>query len=192
MLRKMLIGVAASFALMVLVLVLVVSTRPDTFHVERSITVNAPAEYAFAQVNDFHAWPAWSPWEKLDPNMQRTHSGAASGEGAQYAWKGNDDVGEGRMTIEKSQLPSLISIRLEFIEPFPATNTATFTFGAAPEGTKVTWAMDGKNNFMAKAAHLFMDIDQMVGNDFQKGLSALKGVAESAAKSGAPTATSAP
>jgi hypothetical protein len=184
MLKKILIGVAALIG----VLVIVVATRPSTFHVERSITVQAPANAAFAQVNDFHAWRAWSPWEKLDPDMQRTHSGAASGAGAQYAWKGNDEVGEGRMTIQNSQPPSLISIQLEFIKPFEATNTATFRFEPVGEGTKVTWAMDGTNDFFGKAAHLFMDIDEMVGADFERGLTSLKAIAESNARAGTPTA----
>ncbi|HMJ14794.1 MAG TPA: SRPBCC family protein [Polyangiaceae bacterium] len=184
MLRKILIGLVA----LLVVLVIVVATRPDTFHIERSITIAAPPAAAFAQVNDFHAWSAWSPWEKMDPNMKRTFAGSASGEGAQYAWVGNDEVGEGRMTIEKSQAPSLISIRLEFIKPFAATNTATFTFAPVAEDTKLTWGMDGKNDFMAKAAHLFMDIDAMVGKDFERGLTALKAVTESRAKAGAASA----
>jgi hypothetical protein len=184
MLKKILIGVAVLLG----VLVVVIATRPATFHVERSTTVQAPPAAVFAQVNDFHAWRAWSPWEKLDPNMQRTHTGAASGAGAQYAWQGNHEVGEGRMTIEKSQAPSLVAIQLEFIKPFEATNRATFTFNPVPEGTQVTWAMDGTNNFFAKAAHLFMDIDKMVGADFERGLASLKAIAESSAAAGTPTA----
>ncbi|HEY6557730.1 MAG TPA: SRPBCC family protein [Polyangiaceae bacterium] len=187
MLKKILIGVAALIG----VLAIVIATRPSTFHVERSITIQAPPSAAFAHVDDFHAWRAWSPWEKLDPTMQRTHAGAASGAGAQYAWQGNDEVGEGRMTIEKSEAPSLISIKLEFIKPFEATNTATFAFNPAPEGTKVTWGMDGQLNFVAKAAHLFMDMDSMVGKDFERGLAALKAVTESSAQSAKPTANTA-
>lgn len=188
MLKKILIGVAALIG----VLALVIASRPSTFHVERSITIHAPPNVAFAHVNDFHAWRAWSPWERLDPNMQRKHAGAASGAGAEYAWQGNVEVGEGRMTIEKSQAPSLISIKLEFIKPFEATNTATFAFNPAAEGTKVTWGMDGQLNFFAKAAHLFMDIDGMVGKDFERGLSALKAVTESGLRSAKPTANTAP
>jgi uncharacterized protein YndB with AHSA1/START domain len=176
MIRKVLIGIAA----IVILFVLVVATRPSAFHIERSITIAAPPANAFAQVNDFHAWSAWSPWEKMDPQMKKTFEGAPSGPGAMYAWTGNDKVGEGRMTIEKSDKPSLVSIKLEFLKPFAATNTATFTFAPAPDGTKTTWAMDGQNNFMAKAASLFMDFDKMVGGDFERGLAALKTAAESA------------
>ena len=177
MLKKILIGVAGAIA----VFLLVVATRPATFHVERSITIGAPPANAFAQVNDFHSWSAWSPWEKMDPQMKRTFSGPAAGTGATYAWVGNDDVGDGRMTIEQSDSPSLVSIKLEFIKPFAATNTATFSFAPSPEGTKVTWAMDGNNNFMAKGFQLFMNMDKMVGADFERGLAGLKKAAESVA-----------
>jgi len=178
MLRKILIGVVALLA----VFALLVSLQPPTFHIERSVTVQAPAENAFALVNDFHGWKAWSPWEKLDPNLQRSYSGPASGVGTSYAWQGNKEVGEGRMTIMKSERPSLLSIQLEFIKPFAATNVATFTFVTVSEGTKVTWAMDGKNTIPGKIAHLVMDMDKMVGADFERGLAALKSAAESAPK----------
>src|SRR5687767_15081963 len=117
MLKKILIGLGAALAL----LLIVIALQPATFHVERSITIAAPPEAAFAQVNDFHAWGAWSPWEKLDPGMKRSYEGAPAGVGAKYAWIGNDEVGEGRMTIEKSMPGSLVAIKLEFLKPFEAT-----------------------------------------------------------------------
>jgi hypothetical protein len=178
MIRKILIGVAA----LVAGAAPWVSLQPPTFHVERSVTIQAPAENAFALVNDFHGWTAWSPWEKRDPKMERSYAGASSGAGAVYAWRGNSEVGEGRMTISKSERPSLLSIRLEFLKPFAATNTATFTFTTVGEGTRVTWAMDGENTIPGKIAHLVMDMDKMVGADFERGLSALKSAAESAPK----------
>lgn len=179
MVRKILVGIAA----LVVVLALVVATRPSTFHVERSITIGATPERPFVEVNDFHHWGAWSPWEKIDPQMQRTFSGAPAGTGAVYAWAGNHDVGEGRMTIEQSAMPSQVFIRLEFLKPFAATNTATFTFAPVPTGTKVTWAMDGRNDFVAKALHLVMDMDAMIGGKFEEGLAALKTVVERPSKS---------
>lgn len=185
MLQKILIGVAVVIGLFVVV----VATRPATFHVERSINVSAPAESAYAQVNDFHAWPNWSPWEKMDPGMKKTFSGAPAGQGSVYSWAGNDKVGEGRMTIERSDKPSLVSIKLEFLKPFAATNTATFTFAPIAEGTKVTWAMDGNNNFMSKAFQMFMDMDKMIGKDFERGLESLKVAAENSAKAGATATT---
>jgi len=185
MLKKILIAVAAALA----VLLVVISLQPATFHVERSITVAAPAQKVLAQVNDFHAWHAWSPWEKLDPSMKRTYDGAPAGVGAKYAWVGNKEVGEGRMTIEKSE-PTQIAVKLEFLKPFAATNTATFTFVEADGRTKVTWAMDGNNNFVSKAFHLVMDMDKMIGPDFERGLSAMKTAAEASVTS--PSVAAAP
>jgi hypothetical protein len=184
MARKILIGVAA----VVVLFLIVVAMQPATFHVERSVTIAAPAETAFAQVNDFHAWAKWSPYEKLDPGMKRTFEGAPSGVGAVYAWSGNKEVGEGRMTIEKSE-PSQIAIKLEFLKPFTATCTASFSFVPAPDGAKVTWAMDGKNSFVAKGMHLFMDMDKHVGSDFERGLAALKTLAEDTNKTNLANAT---
>lgn len=155
-----------------------VASRPSQFHIERSLTMAASPESAFNQVNDFHAWSAWSPWERIDPNMQRTYEGPESGVGASYAWKGNNKVGEGRMLIQKSLKPSLIEIQLQFIKPWTATNTAAFAFIPVSEGTKVTWSMRGSHAFMAKAFMLFMDMDRMVGGDFEKGLAAMKTAAE--------------
>jgi len=161
--------------------VIVVATRPAEFHIERSITVGTPPTRVFAQVNDLHAWAAWSPWEKLDPKMARTHSGAPAGPGATYAWKSESGkVGQGRMTIEKSEPPTRVVVTLEFIKPFAATNTVTFSFHATAEGTKVTWAMHGRNGFMGKAFALLMNMDKTVGGDFERGLAGLKAVAEAA------------
>jgi len=173
MLKKILIGVGAALALLVVVILM----QPATFHIERSMMMAAPPEAAFAQVNDFHAWSAWSPWEKLDPNLKRSYDGPPAGVGAKYAWVGNKEVGEGRMTIEQSS-PSAIVIKLEFLKPFAATNAATFTFTKTAEGTKTTWAMDGNNNFVSKAFHLVMNMDKMIGPDFERGLASMKAAAE--------------
>jgi len=178
MLKKILIGLGAALALLVIVILL----QPAKFRVERSITMAAPPEAAFAQVNDFHAWSKWSPWEKLDPNLKRSYEGPSSGTGAKYAWVGNKEVGEGRMTIEKATSPNEIQIKLEFLKPFQATNATTFTFSKTAEGNKTTWAMEGENGFMGKAFHLFMNMDQMVGKDFEKGLASMKTAAQQAAK----------
>jgi hypothetical protein len=187
MARKILIGVAAAIAL----LVIAILTRPATYHIERSATMSAPPETAFAQVNDFRAWNAWSPWEKLDPQMKKTFDGPPSGVGAKYAWVGNKEVGEGRMTIEKSDKPSTVGIKLEFLTPFESTSQTTFTFAPAAGGSKVTWAMDGENNFVSKAMSLVMDMDKLIGPDFERGLAAMKTAAENAAKAAAPAAPTA-
>lgn len=157
----------------------VVAMQPSEMRISRSMTIAAPADAVFAQVNDFHNWQAWSPWEKLDPDMQRTYSGSDAGEGAVYHWSGNEEVGEGQMTIEESRPGELIHIKLEFLKPFAATNAAEFTFAPQGESTDVTWTMTGEKNFFCKGMCLFMDMDAMIGADFEKGLSQLKDAVES-------------
>lgn len=181
MLKKALIALAV----LVLLFLGIIVSRPAEFRIERSATIDAPPEVAFALVNDFHKWTDWSPWEHLDANMQRTHSGAPAGVGAVYHWVGNDDVGEGEMAITASTPPEQLVIKLDFIKPFPANNTITFTFAKVTEGTKVTWAMEGKNGFMGKAFSMVMNMDQLVGRDFDKGLASLRGLAETEAKKAA-------
>lgn len=150
-----------------------VATRPADYRVVRSRTVAAPPDVVHSYVSDFHKWPEWSPWEKLDPAMKRDFAGAPSGTGAQYHWSGNSDVGEGQMTITDSRSPQSVTIRLEFLKPFAATSTTQFDFAPSGAGTNVTWAMNGHNNFMAKAFSAFMDMDKMIGADFEKGLAGL-------------------
>jgi uncharacterized protein YndB with AHSA1/START domain len=179
MLKKILAIVALLFA----VLLIVIATRPAQFRVVRSAQIAAAPEVVFPLIDDFHAWSTWSPWEKIDPNLKREYSGAPRGKGAAYAWSGNDQVGSGSMTITDSQTPERIEIRLEFKEPFEATNLTTFGLKPAASGTNVEWAMVGDNNFVGKAMSLFMDMDQMVGKDFEQGLSNLNAAAEARAKS---------
>jgi len=174
MLKKILIVIG----LAVVVFLVVAALQPADFKITRSAVIAAPPAAVFEQVNDYHKWQAWSPWAKMDPAMKQTYEGPASGTGASYSWAGNSKVGEGRMTITDSQPAKLVAMRLEFLKPFAATNTADFTFVPEGNGTKVTWAMTGKNNFMAKACGLIMNMDKLVGADFEKGLSNLKEIAE--------------
>jgi hypothetical protein len=178
MIKKILIGLAV----VLVVLVLVIALQPSHYRVERSAMMNAPAAVVFAQVNDFHKWNAWSPWAKIDPAMKQTFEGAPAGNGAVYAWAGNKDVGEGRMTITDSHPNDLIKIKLEFIKPFAATNATDFTFKPQGDQTAVTWTMSGDNNFIGKAFSLFMNMDKMIGSDFERGLAQMKSVAEAAPK----------
>lgn len=157
-----------------------VALQPADFRIERSGRMAAPPATAFAQVNDFRKWEAWSPWAKRDPSMKQTYEGASSGTGAVYLWAGNNEVGEGRMTIIESKPDELIRIKLEFLKPWQATNEAIFTFKPEGDQTVVNWAMVGKNDFMGKAFCLFMDMDKMVGGDFEKGLAQMKTAAEAA------------
>ena len=144
--------------------------------------MSAPAPAVFAQVNDFHKWEAWNPWGKIDPAMKQTYEGAPAGIGAIYTWVGNKNVGEGRMTLTESRPSDLIKIKLEFFKPFAGTNIAEFTFMPAGNQTAVTWSMAGKNNFMAKAIHLFMNMDKMIGGQFETGLKQMKSIVEAALK----------
>lgn len=176
--KKILIGIGVAVLAAVALFAIVAAMQPDEFTITRSATVNAPPSRVFAEVNDFQRWRAWSPWEKLDPNLKRTYDGAATGEGAAYAWEGNGNVGAGRMTITESRPSEQIEIRLEFIRPFAAVNTTVFDFQPQGEQTIVTWTMTGKNTFMGKAMGLLMDMDQMVGGSFEEGLASMKQVAE--------------
>ena len=176
----MLKKIAIVVALILVALAGYVATRPAEFRIVRSRTMTAPPDVVHAYVNDLHRWSEWSPWEKLDPAMKREHSGPPAGPGAAYHWSGNSDVGEGRMTITDSRPPSSVTLRLEFLKPFAATNTTQFDFAPSGAGTSVTWAMSGHNNFMAKAFSAFMDMDKMVGTDFEKGLANLDAATTSA------------
>ena len=176
MVVKILIGLVV----VIVLLVILIATRPSTFSVTRSAVIAAPPERPFALVNDFRAWPKWSPWEKKDPQMKRTIGGPPDGVGATYAWTGDKNVGEGRMTIDRSERPSRVGINLEFIKPFPGVCPTTFAFAPDTGGTKVTWTMQGKYNFISKAMSLVINMDKMIGKDFEAGLAAMKAEAEAA------------
>lgn len=174
--------IAVVLAIAIAILLILAATKPDTFTVRRATTVKAPPETIFPLINDFHQWGTWSPYETKDPAMKRTYSGAASGKGAVYAWQGNKNVGSGRMEILDSSVPSKIVIKLDFFAPFEGHNTAEFTM--LPQGdatnatTNVTWLMHGPSRFMGKIMHVFINMDRMVGKDFEIGLANLKRLAE--------------
>jgi carbon monoxide dehydrogenase subunit G len=174
MVKKIGIGVL----ILIVAVIALIATRPGSFHVERSGQVDAPPEAVFSILNDFQHWHEWSPYDKRDPNLKSTVSEPSAGPGALYTWTGNDDVGEGRMTLVESKPGELVSMNLEFIRPFAATNQVSFKLTPAEGGTKVTWSLDGKNNFIAKAMSLLMDMDKMIGKDFEQGLVNLNSVAQ--------------
>ncbi|KQV35004.1 MULTISPECIES: SRPBCC family protein [unclassified Rhizobium] len=176
MLKTILI-ILAVIVLAAIALVIFASTKPDTFHVERSATIAAPPEKIVPLINDFHQWQAWSPYEKRDPAMSRSFSGSPLGPGAIYAWDGNKDIGAGRMEILESSAEKVV-IKLDFSRPFEAHNIATFTLSPAASGTAVTWAMDGPSPLIAKVMGVFFSMDEMIGKDFVVGLENLKGIAE--------------
>lgn len=174
MLKKIAIVLVVIFAL----IMALAATRPDTFSVERRVTIKAPPEKIMPLLADFRNWQRWSPWERLDPNMQRTFSGPASGLGAAYAWTGNSDVGQGRMEIIEYTPPAKTAIKLQFIKPMAITNTTTFALSPQGDSTEVVWTMAGPMPFLSKVMSVFMSMDTMVGRDFERGLAQLKAAAE--------------
>ena len=178
----MLTYILIALAVVVLLFIVAVASRPSTFLITRSANIAAPPEEVFMQVYDLHSFLEWSPWAKLDPGCTTTFEGPGAGVGASFTWSGNKKVGEGRMTLTDSRPPEFIRFKLEFLKPFKATHTTEFTFKPHAGQTVVTWAMSGKCNFMAKAFGLFMNCDKMVGRDFEKGLAQMKSLAEAATK----------
>jgi carbon monoxide dehydrogenase subunit G len=175
-----LMRVLIALAVIVAGALVVVATRPTEFRVTRTARIAAPPAAVFTQVNDFRKWDAWNPWAKIDPAMKQSYEGSPAGVGAVYTWVGNSQVGEGRMTLTESRPNELIRIKMEFFKPFAATSSAEFTFKPEGDQTVVTWSMEGRNNFMAKAVHLVMNMDRMIGGQFEKGLVQMKAVAEAA------------
>jgi Polyketide cyclase / dehydrase and lipid transport len=178
----MLLKILAVVALVIFILVIVIALQPGEFRIARSTKISAPPPVVFAQVNDFRKWQTWNPWGKIDPAMKVSYEGAPAGVGAVYSYSGNNEVGEGRMTIIESRPHELIRVKLEFLKPFAATNTAEFTFKPEANETITTWSMFGEKNFMAKAIHLFISMEKMIGGQFEKGLADMKAAAEADAK----------
>jgi len=177
--RRVLKSIVLIVVLVIVAILAIATTRPDTFAVQRSIDIDAPAGKVQAYLDDFHRWPEWSPWEKLDPSMQRTFAGPPRGKGAVYIWSGNSKAGAGRMEILDSS-PSQVTIKLDFLKPFESHNTVEFkqpvTRGGGPH--PVTWTMQGPSPYPAKLMGMFVSMDKMVGKDFETGLANLKAAAE--------------
>ncbi len=174
----MLLTILGVIALIILMVLVVAATKPDTFRVERSGSMQAPPQKVFALIENFHEWTSWSPWEHLDPNLKRTYGGAEKGKGATYAWQGNAQAGEGRMEILEATPVSRVLIKIDFFKPFEAHNQVEFAITGDGGLTRVVWSMTGPQAFMMKVMCLFMSMDKMVGKDFEKGLISLKAVAE--------------
>jgi uncharacterized protein YndB with AHSA1/START domain len=165
-------------AVLLAALLIFAATKPDTFRVQRAASIKAPPEKIFPLINDFQGWGAWSPWEKMDPALKRSYSGAPSGKGAVYAWQGNSEVGVGRMEITESSPSSRIAINLDFVKPFEAHNAVEFRLDPKGDATSITWTMQGHTPYLAKIVHVFFDMDSMVGKQFETGLANLKALAE--------------
>jgi Polyketide cyclase / dehydrase and lipid transport len=158
-------------------ILLYAATKPDSFRVQRTVLINAPSDKVFPLINDIKAWTAWSPYEKKDPAMKRSYGAVTAGKGATYAWEGNKEVGQGSMEIVESN-PQKIVIKLDFLKPFEAHNIGEFMLEPKGDSTSVTWAIYGPSPYMSKVVGTFMNIDDMIGRDFEKGLADLKAAAE--------------
>jgi hypothetical protein len=174
----MFFAIAIVAAVLVAALLGFAATRPNTFEVKRAQSIQAPADRIYPLIDDFHNWASWSPYEKLDPTMTKTFSGARSGEGAIYNWAGNNKAGQGRMEIAEASAPSRIRIKLDFLKPFEGHNTAEFTLEANGPSTNATWAMHGPQPFLFKLMSVFLSMDKMLGKEFAAGLANLKAIAE--------------
>jgi len=170
--------IAVVLAIAIAVVLILAATKPNTLRVQRATSIRAPADKIFPLINDFHQWRGWSPYENKDPAMQRTYEGPESGKGAVYAWDGNKNVGSGRMEILEASVPSQITIKLDFFKPFEGHNTAEFTMLPQGDVTNLTWTMSGPAVFMSKLIQVFMNLDHMIGRDFEVGLANLKKLAE--------------
>ena len=175
---SLLLKILGGLVVVVGIFLVVVSIQPAELTVVRSTTIAAPASAVFPLVDDFHQWEKWSPWEKVDPAMKRTYEGPSSGVNASYGWAGNNDVGEGRMTITESKPNERIRMSLEFFKPMAGKDEVVFAFKQDGAQTGVTWTMSGTKNFISKGICMFMDMDKMVGGEFEKGLAAMKGIVE--------------
>src|SRR5471032_367576 len=173
MLKKIAIGIVV----LVLIVLGLAAMQPDSFRVQRTIAIKAPAEKILPLISDFHNWTSWSPWEKLDPAMKRTYSGAPKDQGAVYAWEGDDKVGAGRMEIT-GQAPAKVDIKLDFLKPFESHCQTEFALETKGELTTVSWTMSGPSDFMTKLMGLVVSMDRMIGKDFETGLANMKAVAE--------------
>jgi uncharacterized protein YndB with AHSA1/START domain len=174
----MLKNIAIAVVVLIAAVLVFAATRPDNFRVQRATSIKAPPEKIFPLITDLHSWGSWSPWEKKDPTMKRTYSGAASGKGAVYAWEGNSKVGEGRMEITDVSPPSKVTIKLDFVKPMEGHSIAEFTLEPKGDSTNVAWTMYGPTAYVAKVIGIFVSMDEMIGKEFETGLANLRNVAE--------------
>lgn len=147
-----------------------IAVQPSAFAVRREAVIPAPPQAVFEQVNNFRNWQSWSPWAKLDPNAKATFEGPETGNGAMFSWAGNAEVGEGKMTIIEAVPNDFVRMRLDFTQPWPATNETIFTFKPEGDATRMSWEMKGNNGFLARVVCFFMDMDRTVGGQFEKGM----------------------
>ena len=170
--------IGAVLVLGIAVVLILAAMKPDHFRVQRTAAIKAAPDKIFPLINDFKAWPAWSPYETKDPDMKRTYGPMTAGKGATYAWDGNSNVGGGNMLITDAPAPSRVALDLNMTRPMTAHNKVELTLVPAGNATTVTWSMHGETPYWAKIFHVFFNMDKMVGGDFENGLAKLKAAAE--------------
>jgi uncharacterized protein YndB with AHSA1/START domain len=175
---EVIVIIAVILAIAIAVVLILAATKPSTLRVQRSVSIKASAETIYPLINDFRQWRSWSPYENKDPAMKRTYSGAERAKGAVYGWDGDKNVGSGRMEILEASAPQKIVIKLDFFTPFEGHNTAEFTMLPQGDGTHVTWLMHGPARFVTRLIQVFMNLDHMIGKDFEAGLANLKTLTE--------------
>lgn len=173
-----LIYVAIALVFVVAILVACAATRPDMFRVQRSTGIDAPAERIFPLIANLRSMNTWNPFVEPDPAIKIAYSGPDSGKGAAHTWSGNSKVGEGRIEVTDAAPCSRVAMQLDMFKPMKARNAVEFTLAPNGQTTMVTWAMSGRQPFMAKVMALFIDCDKMVGSQFERGLARLKAIAE--------------
>jgi hypothetical protein len=169
--------IVIAIAVVILGVLIYASSKPEVFHVERSVRIHATPDAIFPLINDLHRWEAWTPYDK-DPAIQRTYSGSAAGVGARYAWEGNKQVGQGEISIRETLPPRLLEFDLHMVKPFEGRNVATFSLDPDGDATRVTWSLDDKHKLMHKIMSIFLNLDHMIGKDFAVGLDRLKALVE--------------
>jgi len=175
---EVIVTIAVILAIAIAVVLILAATKPDTLRVQRSVRIKAPPDGIFPLISDFHQWRNWSPYEQKDPAMKRTYDGAERGKGAVYAWEGDKNVGSGRMEILEASPPQKVVIKLDFFTPFEGHNTAEFTMLPQGDATSVTWLMQGPARFVTRVMQVFINLDNMIGKDFEVGLANLKKLTE--------------
>lgn len=184
--RPFLVSVLMGLIVVIGLFLIYVASRPSEFRIARSHQIKAPSPVVYGIINDLHQWDRWSPYSKLDPDMKKTYDGPESGPGASYAWNGNSQVGEGKLTITDSKPDEFVKMDLQFTRPFQCQNKVTFVIDPSGSETKVSWIMQGTNTFVGKLFDTLMNMDKMVGSDFEKGLVTLDSVAQDEAKKSKP------
>jgi hypothetical protein len=169
--------VVITVVVLLAIVLIYAATRPDILHVERTIDIKATPEKLFPLINDFKQWDAWTPYNK-DPAMKKTYLGSASGKGAMYAWEGNKEVGRGEISIADTTPPREIVLALHMIQPFEGRNHVVFSLDAKGNSTRVTWTLEDRHRYFMKVLSLFLNLDKMIGGDFETGWARLKAVAE--------------